>query len=168
MSQQTTESLICPITGEIMKDPVMALDGHTYEREAIATWFEEKQTSPLTGAHLESKTLITNHTLRKLLEEMGHETSYSSTQEQQSVPLQLNQQTINFYDNEEDNHSVSVRSIHRANNSTNNCTHPCHTNYRLAEGCEIHWGGETEWCCPSGNSRVAYTCGRGFPLELYY
>eukprot|EP01117_Protostelium_nocturnum_P013709 TRINITY_DN5144_c0_g1_i2.p1 TRINITY_DN5144_c0_g1~~TRINITY_DN5144_c0_g1_i2.p1 ORF type:complete len:411 (+),score=88.91 TRINITY_DN5144_c0_g1_i2:43-1275(+) len=30
--------LLCPITQEIMNDPVMASDGHTYERSAIEEW----------------------------------------------------------------------------------------------------------------------------------
>ena len=28
----------CPITTEVMQDPVFSMDGHTYEREAIETW----------------------------------------------------------------------------------------------------------------------------------
>ena len=31
------ESLLCPITQELMADPVIASDGHAYEREAILT-----------------------------------------------------------------------------------------------------------------------------------
>lgn len=33
------EELICSITGVLMKDPVTAVDGHTYEREAIEIWY---------------------------------------------------------------------------------------------------------------------------------
>lgn len=38
-SSQISNNLRCPITHELMKDPVMATDGHTYEREAIMKWF---------------------------------------------------------------------------------------------------------------------------------
>ena len=31
-------SFLCPITQEVMADPVMTADGHTYEREAIEQW----------------------------------------------------------------------------------------------------------------------------------
>jgi len=31
--------LVCPITQELMRDLVVAEDGHTYEREAILRWF---------------------------------------------------------------------------------------------------------------------------------
>ena len=30
--------LVCPITRELMVDPVIAADEHTYERAAITTW----------------------------------------------------------------------------------------------------------------------------------
>ena len=29
---------LCPITGELMEDPVTTADGHAYERAAIAQW----------------------------------------------------------------------------------------------------------------------------------
>ena len=31
---------MCPITLELMRDPVMAADGHTYEREALLRWLK--------------------------------------------------------------------------------------------------------------------------------
>ena len=52
---------ICPITAEIMTDPVSTVDGFTYEREAISKWLRTNDTSPRTGAKLESKTLTPNH-----------------------------------------------------------------------------------------------------------
>ncbi len=52
-----------------MVDPVMALDGHTYERAAIARWFESHKTSPVTGLILRSKELRPNISLRSLISE---------------------------------------------------------------------------------------------------
>ncbi len=41
---------ICPITSEIMEDPVICEDGFTYERSAISAWFlRDKKTSPMTN-----------------------------------------------------------------------------------------------------------------------
>merc|ERR1719421_2251666 len=37
----------CPITQEKMKDPVMASDGHSYERAALETHLMRSRTSPL-------------------------------------------------------------------------------------------------------------------------
>lgn len=58
----------CPITCEMMRDPVFAADGHTYERRAIATWFETKQTSPLSNAVLEHRRLVPNRALKQLID----------------------------------------------------------------------------------------------------
>ena len=60
---------ICPITQELMRDPVIALDGHSYERDAILQWFGRGTTkSPLTGVVLGSRHISRNHTLRKAIE----------------------------------------------------------------------------------------------------
>ena len=56
----------CPISMLKMVDPVIAMDGHTYERIYIETWFKKKSTSPLTGLSID-KHLVPNHTLRKLI-----------------------------------------------------------------------------------------------------
>ena len=61
--------LTCPITGDILKDPVVATDGHTYERAAIERWLTDHQTSPLTNAPLASKQLVPNLRLRAIAEE---------------------------------------------------------------------------------------------------
>ena len=58
---------ICPITSDIMGDPVFTADGHTYEREAIALWLTKNDTSPLTGATLKTSDLIPNFTMRSLV-----------------------------------------------------------------------------------------------------
>lgn len=61
--------LTCCITGALMRDPVTAVDGHSYEREAIEAWFKrfelgEKPTSPMTNQKLASRRLIPSHNLR--------------------------------------------------------------------------------------------------------
>ena len=61
------DDYICPITAEIMTDPVSTLDGFTYERAAITEWLRTKDTSPKTGATLESKILIPNYNHRSMI-----------------------------------------------------------------------------------------------------
>ena len=48
-----------------MKNPVTTVDGHIYDEKAILTWFENKNTSPLTGLPLPSKTLVRHSELKK-------------------------------------------------------------------------------------------------------
>ena len=50
-----------------MTDPVSTSDGFTYERTAITEWLRTKNTSPRTGATLESKTLIPNLMARSMI-----------------------------------------------------------------------------------------------------
>jgi len=53
---KTPDEFVCPITYEVMQDPVCASDGHTYERSAIEEVLalpEERRRSPLTRATLQ-------------------------------------------------------------------------------------------------------------------
>ena len=67
VAAEVPDEYICPITAEIMTDPVTTLDGFTYERAAITEWLRTKDTSPKTGATLESKVLIPNYNLRSMI-----------------------------------------------------------------------------------------------------
>lgn len=53
----------CPITGQSMRDPVVAADGHTYEKMAILRWLETSDKSPLTGEVMPHKEVVTNYLL---------------------------------------------------------------------------------------------------------
>lgn len=52
-----------------MRDPVVAADGHTYERAAIARWLLSSNRSPLTGSALAHKNLVPNYMLLSSLRE---------------------------------------------------------------------------------------------------
>jgi hypothetical protein len=66
----TPVEYICPISYEIMTDPVVAADGFTYDRISIEQWFRQGQnTSPTTGAVMSSNILIPNIILKKLINE---------------------------------------------------------------------------------------------------
>ena len=59
----TLEDICCPITKTIMRDPVVASDGYTYERFALRELFlEDDAVSPVTGEPLDARcALIPNH-----------------------------------------------------------------------------------------------------------
>ena len=61
------ESFKCALSQDIMRDPVCTADGFTYEREAISEWLCTRDTSPLTGVRLESKKMIPNIILRRII-----------------------------------------------------------------------------------------------------
>ena len=58
--------LQCPISHEIMVNPVVAEDGHTYEREALARWLSEKNSSPLTGQPMGTR-MVPNHAVKSMI-----------------------------------------------------------------------------------------------------
>jgi hypothetical protein len=59
----------CPITTMPMTNPVVAADGHSYERRAISKWVILKATSPMTGAPLVDTTFFPNVNLEKLIQD---------------------------------------------------------------------------------------------------
>jgi hypothetical protein len=58
---------LCPILRDLMMDPVVATDGHTYERHAIKTWLKGHTKSPMTGKVMRSRDLTPNFTLRSMI-----------------------------------------------------------------------------------------------------
>lgn len=62
-------AFVCPITQELMVEPVVTQDGQTYERHAIEYWLKDHDTSPLTGQTLLHKDLTANLVLRGMIRE---------------------------------------------------------------------------------------------------
>jgi actin-related protein len=65
-------SFFCPLTLEIMKDPVILPDGFTYERDNIEDWLSRcKNVSPMTNEMLPASfiNVTPNHALRQTIEE---------------------------------------------------------------------------------------------------
>ena len=59
------DDLQCPISQELMRDPVVAADGRTYERAQIAEWIKSHNTSPMTNERLDHKHLCSNDIARE-------------------------------------------------------------------------------------------------------
>lgn len=72
--EELIRRLSCPITLQCMRDPVIADDDVTYERNAIAAWYKvckrkhEPLSSPLTKKHLNSSTLRPNLALKSMID----------------------------------------------------------------------------------------------------
>lgn len=60
----------CPISLDLMKDPVTLSTGITYDRESIETWLESgNKTCPITNQVLTNLEPIPNHTIRRMIQE---------------------------------------------------------------------------------------------------
>lgn len=55
--EESATELVCPITQELPVDPVIAEDGHIYERVAIEEWLARGQRSPATNQKMGCKLL---------------------------------------------------------------------------------------------------------------
>lgn len=93
------ESFLCPITKELMRDPVTTVDGHCYDRQAISLWFQRSRKAPVTGAILSSIDLTPNHALRTAIEEyhrriMGDQLRAQELEEESKSMTQRLQQEI--------------------------------------------------------------------------
>ena len=65
---EVPEAFICPISGDIMKDPVVDPEGNTYERNEIETWLTRIQTSPITRTILTKEQLSPNRALKEAID----------------------------------------------------------------------------------------------------
>ena len=65
------KNFVCPITQELFHDPVIWVDGHSYERDAIARWLRNSEKSPMTGErHRGARDVLQpNHAMRSQVEE---------------------------------------------------------------------------------------------------
>lgn len=54
---------ICPITYEVMREPVIDREGNTYEKSAILEWLKNSRTSPVTRSYLCEEHLVPNRAL---------------------------------------------------------------------------------------------------------
>jgi len=61
---------LCPISLEMMRDPVTAPTGITYDRDSVEGWLERGHaTCPVTGRPLRAEDLIPNHATRRMIQE---------------------------------------------------------------------------------------------------
>ena len=58
----------CPITGELMNEPVSDPEGHTYEKSQILTWLLTNKTSPITRSPLNKEDLTDNIAMKRSIE----------------------------------------------------------------------------------------------------
>tara|TARA_X000000368_G_scaffold170745_1_gene134658 strand:- start:713 stop:1360 length:648 start_codon:yes stop_codon:yes gene_type:complete len=62
--------VLCPISLHVMSDPVVAEDGHTYERCKIESWFGWKLCSPKNNTVLTTPVVVPNNNLRMAIERL--------------------------------------------------------------------------------------------------
>lgn len=77
-------SFYCPLTCDVMFDPVLDIQGNSFERVAIEGWLRVYKTSPLTFQPMEARSLIPNKSMRNVIH--GFMGSNWRTEKQQHLP----------------------------------------------------------------------------------
>ncbi|CAL1372564.1 unnamed protein product [Linum trigynum] len=74
MEPQFPDDFKCPISLEVMSDPVILPSGHTFDRSSIQRWLDSgHRTCPITNLPLpDHPSLIPNHALRSLISNYAH------------------------------------------------------------------------------------------------
>lgn len=106
------ESFYCPITHEIMVEPVIDNEGNSYDKRAILNWLEHHNTSPITRNHLNETHLKPNRALAEsikifensVLSSIGNQTNISQ-------PIQNNQTQIDFQETKFTNYYDGIKNI---------------------------------------------------------
>lgn len=76
---QVPDGYRSPISWNVMEDPYIAEDGHSYEYEEIKAWLDEgHDTSPVTLDKLKHRNLIPNRSLRSAIEHWRNQTQFSN------------------------------------------------------------------------------------------
>eukprot|EP01048_Picozoa_sp_COSAG05_P028087 COSAG05_NODE_8531_length_695_cov_2.807047_1_plen_184_part_10 len=112
LKEKIPEDFICPITRELMTDPVMCADGHSYERDAITRWLTNSEKSPNTGLALTHKKLTPNITLKKTIEAWNpelYETAKQTVTEATAVEADSDDDFFSFlsHDSSEERESLN-------------------------------------------------------------
>ena len=89
------DNYICSITGSFMSDPVMAPDGHNYERIAIEMWLRINPTSPMTRQPMSINQLVSNTSLKNTIDEYIKNNNIQIDYKQYNgLEMQLNRRPI--------------------------------------------------------------------------
>lgn len=87
------DSITCPITSDIMTDPVQGNDGHTYERSAIIEWLSRNPISPQTRQPMRESDLKVNASIRFLCDKY-HSGAFGSIDISDSRPVKVSTDKI--------------------------------------------------------------------------
>jgi hypothetical protein len=64
---------ICPISMDIMKDPVICEDGYSYEKNNIINWLKRSGTSPMTREKMSLERILPNDSVKSAIDKWNKE-----------------------------------------------------------------------------------------------
>lgn len=106
---------ICPLTNEIIQDPVKTMDGAIFERTAITQWFKNHNTNPVTHQVLPNKHLINLTDLKLEIESFKNENAFlpkaaffEAVSNNNIILLKTNNYLEEYLDEKDDQHRVPL------------------------------------------------------------
>ena len=86
-NEELSSKFKCPISMSLMRIPVVAADGHSYELRAIQRHMLTKNTSPVTGKVLPHMHLTVNHNLRTMVRDVVRSRCYNAESGSAAAPV---------------------------------------------------------------------------------
>jgi hypothetical protein len=113
MPSTMPEEFICPLTLDIMKEPIMTRWGHNYEREALMKWMERHDDCPLTRNALTLQDIIVNRALKQKIEQWQTDSGIEVFQHEVD-------QKLPFFVSVKSNKTI-IRALARNNDPSGQC-----------------------------------------------
>ena len=107
MTDSISQTFICPITHEIMENPVIDNEGNSYDNDAIINWLQNNNTSPITRNYLHQSHLKPNRALADTIEMFKNNT----TTNYEIDSVQNNETQINFEETKFTNYYDGIKNI---------------------------------------------------------
>lgn len=131
--------LICPITHELIQNPVIDPCGHTFERIDILKWLQEHPRCPLSNQFMSSNDLKPNYMVKDVLDVLAHHDSNLSALEDdeqarvedganQILAQRVSDAAIGVLDRlpeDQRRPSLATRIMARSENSIRGCINRC-------------------------------------------
>lgn len=67
--QLAPRNFLCPISMELMTEPVVCPSGVTYDRKSVTQWIQQNHSDPATNAGIRTDNLYPNVVLRDMIQE---------------------------------------------------------------------------------------------------
>jgi hypothetical protein len=67
------QEFICPISMDIMKNPVICEDGYSYDKTNILNWLKTSSTSPMTREKMSLERILPNESLKNAIDKWTKE-----------------------------------------------------------------------------------------------
>lgn len=122
-------SFICPITNDIITDPVIDKHGHTFEKIALIEWLKTKTICPMNNQPINSDELVPNRALKEMIklyqaqrfQPIPSKIGEKNGRSQNEAPL-FDKEKLHLSDHKDDRANIKISKMMEEKNKTNSLT----------------------------------------------